>query len=215
MISTFEAVVESESGKRSGSYDLILSIISRSVITCGSLTRRSRLSILALCLSVSFVAVIANAQDLTASASNAATPASGWWSPARADSATAPQLLIGIGELARFDASDLLRPTPASSTSYLSGPTDASIVDLPDLGSTLNANVAQQAAWTEPASLPARSLLSLVQTMYAAWESSLTDSRSLTNVHGVSVYPLFEIDYGNRYLPVTLYISPLRGDEAR
>ncbi len=215
MIHTFEAVVESESGKRSASYDLISPIIARSVITCRSLMRRRRLSMLALCLTVPFVAAIANAQDLSASASNAASPASGWWSPARAESATAPQLLIGMGELTRFEASGLLGVSPAQSLNHLTEPSDAAIADLPDLGSTLNANVAQQAAWAEPASLPARSFLSLLQTRYALWESSLADSRSLTNVHGVSVYPVSEMNYGNWHLPVTLYISPLRGDDAR
>ncbi len=214
MINTFEAVVESGSGKRSASYDLMSPIIARSVITCGSLMRRRLLSMLALCLTVPFVAAIANAQDLT-SASNAASPASGWWSPARAESATAPQLLIGMGELTRFEASGLLGVSPAQSLNHLTEPSDAAIADLPDLGSTLNANVAQQAAWAEPASLPARSFLSLLQTRYALWESSLADSRSLTNVHGVSVYPVSEMNYGNWHLPVTLYISPLRGDDAR
>lgn len=214
MINTFEGVVESASGKRSASYDLISSVITRSVITCGSLMRQRRLSMLALCLTVPFVAAIANAQDLT-STSNAASLASGWWSPARAESATAPQLLIGMGELTRFDGSGLLGMSPAQPLNHLTEPSDAAIADLPDLGSTLNANVAQQAAWAEPASLPARSFLSLLQTRYAAWESSLADSRSLTNVHGVSVYPAFEMNYGNWHLPVTLYISPLRGDDAR
>src|SRR5208337_1682921 len=212
MINTFEAVVESASEKRAASYDLISPTITRSVITCGSLMRRRLLSMLALWLAVPFVAAIASAQDLTVSASNATSPASGWWSPARAESATAPQLLIGMGEFTRFEASGLLGMSPAQPLNHLTEPSDAAITDLPDLGSTLNANVAEQAAWAEPASLPARSFLSLLQTRYAAWESSLADSRSLTNVHGVSVYPAFEMNYGNWHLPVTLYISPIRGD---
>jgi hypothetical protein len=215
MINTFEAVVESESGKHSTSYGIISPIIARPVITSASLMCRRLLSMLALCLTVPFVAAIANAQDLTASASNAASPASGWWSPAGADTATAPQLLIGMGELSRFEASGLLGMSLAQPLNYLNEPSGASIADLPDLGSTLNANVAQQTEWAEPASLPAQSFLSLLQTRYSDWESILADSRSPTNVHGVSVYPVFAINYGNSHLPVTLYISPLRGGDGR
>ena len=47
-----------------------------------------------LCLIVSLVATISNAQELPAATANAARPASGWWSPVRAESATAPQLQI-------------------------------------------------------------------------------------------------------------------------
>ncbi|MEA2649241.1 MAG: hypothetical protein QOG61_1676 [Candidatus Binataceae bacterium] len=56
---------------------------------------------------------------------------------------------------------------------------------------------------------------SLLQAGYAMWESSLADSRSLINVNGVSVYPLFQINYAGWHLPITLYISSLRYSDAQ
>jgi hypothetical protein len=63
--------------------------------------------------------------------------------------------------------------------------------------------------------LPPASFLGLLQAKYTMWESSLADSGSLTNVNGVSVYPLLQINYEGWRLPVTLYISSLRGSGAR
>ena len=53
---------------------------------------------------------LSNAQELAASASNAARPANGWWSPVGEESATAPQLPISMAELIPFKASDSFRP---------------------------------------------------------------------------------------------------------
>jgi hypothetical protein len=87
-------------------------------------------------------------------------------------------------------------------------------VNFQDSGSALNASVAQQALWAQPASAPATTFLGLVETKYAGWESSLSDTRTLTNVNGMSVYPIFQANYGSSFVPVTLYISPLRGSNA-
>jgi hypothetical protein len=56
---------------------------------------------------------------------------------------------------------------------------------------------------------------SLLNAKYLAWEIALSDSRSLTDVNGMLVYPLVEIDYAHRHLPIAMYISPLRGNPPR
>ena len=155
---------------------------------------------------------IANAQELAASPSNAASPASGWWSPATADSATAPQLLISMAELTPLEAPDSFRTFPAQRTTYrVTEPMDGQIASLQYIA----ARDARPSLLADRVSLPPGSFPSLLQAKYAIWESSLAESRSLVDVNGVSVYPLLQINYAGWHLPVTLYISPLRGSDAR
>ena len=178
----------------------------------GDAWRRYVLSILALCAVVSLVAQIANAQELAASTSNAVGRASGWWSPIRAESATAPLLQISMAELIPFKASDSFRTFPAERTTYrVTEPMDGQIASLQYIG----ARDARPSLLADRVSLPPGSFLSLLQTKYAIWESSLADSRSLVDVNGMSVYPLLQIDYAGWHLPVTLYLSSLRGSDAR
>jgi hypothetical protein len=93
------------------------------------------LSILVLCSVVSLVAAIANAQELAASTSNAVRPASGWWSPVRAESATAPQLPISMAERIPFEASHSFRTFPAQRTTYrTTEPMDGQIASLQYFG---------------------------------------------------------------------------------
>lgn len=177
--------------------------------------RRCILSTLVLCSIVSLLAAIANAQELPASSSNAARLASGWWSPVRTESATAPQLAISMAQLTHFEASGLFRTSQAqSTTNRASGPMDGWIASLRYFGLTLRASVAQPSLLADRVSPPPGSVLSLLQDKYTMWESSLADSRSLINVKGVSVYPLLEINYAGWHLPVTLYLSSLRDSDA-
>jgi len=213
MINAFEAIAEPERGNRVASYEPVRHLITRPALSRGSLVRRCILSMLVLCSIVWLVAAIASAQDLPASSPDAAKRASGWWSP---ESATAPLLLVSLAELTHFEASDSIRASAGQPTTYrLTEPTDGSILSLSDFGSTLGARVAESRLLADPVSLPPASFLSLLQTRYAVWESSLADSRSLTNVNGVSVYPVFQVNYGGWHLPVILYIPPLRGSDAR
>ena len=138
LVKRIEAFGESESGNRIAKCWRNSPIVARSALIRGSLIPRYILSMLVLCLTVPFVAAIATLRTNPLT-SNAASLASGWWSPARAESATAPQLLIGMGELTRFEASGLLGMSPAQPLNHLTEPSDAAIADLPDLGSTLNA----------------------------------------------------------------------------
>jgi hypothetical protein len=174
--------------------------------------RRYILAILVLCSTVSLVAAIANARELPAATLNAAIPSSDRWSPVTAESATAPQLPVRIAELAPFEASRSFRTSPAQPTTY--GLTE-SMDDRIDSRSTFGARVAKLSLLADPASLPPESFLSPLQARYATWESSLADSRSPINVNRVSVYPLLQINYAGWHLPVTLYISSLRGSDAQ
>jgi hypothetical protein len=61
----------------------------------------------------------------------------------------------------------------------------------------------------------AEPVFSEVEAKYQRWESSLADSRSLTNVNSASIYPLAQIDSGNWHLPITLGTSPIPGAETR
>jgi hypothetical protein len=101
----------------------------------GDAWRRYILCILALCAAISLVAALANAQELAASTSNATGPASGWWSPVRAESATAPQLQISKVELIPFKASDSFRTYRAQRTTYsVTEPIDGQIASLQYIG---------------------------------------------------------------------------------
>jgi hypothetical protein len=163
-----------------------------------------------LCLIVSLVATISNAQELPAATSNAAGPASGWWSPVRAESATAPQLQISMAELTPFKASDSIRTFPPQRTNYrVTEPMDGRIAGSQYIG----AGAARPSLLADLVSLP--SAPSRLQAEYAIWESTLADSRSSVDVNGVSVYPFLQINYAGWHLPVALYMSPLRGSDAR
>jgi hypothetical protein len=112
--------------------------------------------------------------------------ANGWWSPVRKESGLAPQLLISMREPTNLAVSHPFR-----------------------------ARVAQPSLLADRVSAPFGSSVSPSQTNYTMWESELANSRSRVTVDGVSVYPLLQISYAGWHLPVTLYMQPLRGSDAR
>jgi hypothetical protein len=59
------------------------------------------------------------------------------------------------------------------------------------------------------------SVFSFFNAKYTAWETGLSDFRSLTDVNGTLTYPLIEINYAHWRLPITLYLPPLRGSVSR
>jgi hypothetical protein len=63
--------------------------------------------------------------------------------------------------------------------------------------------------------LNAEPVLSEVEARYRRWESSLADSRSLTNVNSAPVYPLAQIDSGNWHLAITLGEAQISDAETR
>jgi hypothetical protein len=154
------------------------------------------LSILTLMACLSFLfAAAAHAQSLPGqeTAQAPATITTGWWSVESATSS--PRFLLSIAGLPSFQAFDTVKTSTAISGTNLSADsTDNYLANLGDAGS-----------------LRSGSFLSLVQTRYVEWESSLADTRTPTSVNGAMVYPLFQINYENGTLPVALYNSSLRG----
>jgi hypothetical protein len=57
---------------------------------------------------------------------------------------------------------------------------------------------------TDGISLAPPSSFAFLQSPYSTWESSLANSRSLTEVNGASVHPLLRVNRAGWQLPVTL-----------
>jgi hypothetical protein len=149
--------------------------------------------VLIACLTVCFAAAKVQAQDFPIQdGAQASTVTTGWWSLETAASATSPRFLLSNAGLPSFRAFDSLKASTA-----LSGGNSFA-----DAESNYVANL------TEDEPLPTISLLSVLQTRYIDWESSLADTRTPTSVNGAMVYPLFQINYANGSLPVALYNSP-------
>jgi len=124
--------------------------------------------------------------------------------------------MISMAELTHFEASESLRASTAQlTTNRVTEPMDGTIAGLQYFGLALRPRIAAPSLLEDPVSLSPTSFLSLLQIKYANWETGLSDSRSLTDVNGVSVYPIVQINYGRWHLPIPLYISPLRGSDAR
>ena len=173
------------------------------------------LSMIVLFAAVSLMATIANAQESAASTSNPAGPTGGWWSVG-AESATAGQIRISMAEPIPFKTSDSSQIRPSSrTTSTTTELMDGQIASLQSFGQTFHARGAKPSLLADSVSAPPGSFPSLLQAKYATRESDLADSRSPVNVDGVSVYPLFQINYASWHLPVTLYVSSLRDSDTR
>ena len=176
-----------------------------SVIACFRI-----LWVIALCAAVCLTAAAAYAQQFSANdfAPATAKPANGWWSPERtAFAVVAPHLQINMSQLTRFENSAAMRPSATQPNNY------------PDVNpagfelSTYEPGI-PSSSFAEGELLSPESFLSLIGAKYVKWESSLADTRSLTSVNGVAVYPLIQIDYAHWHLPVSLYAPPLRGSNA-
>jgi hypothetical protein len=151
-------------------------------------------------------AVAAQAQQLSVTdfAPKAAPTARGWWSLERtASTAVAPHLQLAN----RFETSPPVRPTTQ--------PNGSSIVTPSGVELGLDTRSPEFSSFAEGQLQSSRLFLAVLEAKCAQWESSLADNRSLAKVNGESVYPLVQIDYAQARLPITLYIPPLRGSDAR
>jgi hypothetical protein len=187
-MNNIETIAKSATSSQAVSYDpseTEVSLFDRFALYLGIL-------VLIACLAVCFAAAKAHAQDLpTQDGAQVSTVTNGWWSLECGASATSPRFLLSNAGLPSFRAFDSLKSSTA-----LSGGTS-----LADPESNYVANL------TEDESLPSISLLSVLQTRYIDWESSLADTRTPTSVNCAMVYPLFQINYANGSLPVALYNS--------
>jgi len=80
---------------------------------------------------------------------------------------------------------------------------------------TIEARPVTSASTVDSQLLFPESLLSVLQSKYAAWESRLEDSERPIAVNGRLVYPLLQVNYAGWRLPISLYTPPLRGSDAR
>ena len=142
-----------------------------------------------------------------------AKTARGWWSPTRMSfSLLARQPRLSGLKLISLETSE----RPNSSTPGPGNPAPAYYSNMPnlrprDFGFGPSSQNRQFSSVAEEELLSRQSFLSFLQAKYTTWELSLADTRCLTNVHGLSVYPLVQIEYAN--LPISLYIPPLRGSD--
>ncbi|MGD0117501.1 MAG: hypothetical protein ABSD30_05525 [Candidatus Binatus sp.] len=176
------------------------------------------LTLIALCLSSWFTAGTAQAQEATRQGFELASAEV----PGRlfaldtAESAPTPSLQLSMAEPHHFRISDSLQ----SSVARPNGHHTTERMDFPGFypGNFTLALAVLHTKYGPPASnhpLNTEPVLSEVEAKYQRWESNLADSRSLTNVNGVSVYPLAQIDSGNWHLPITLGTAPTPGAETR
>jgi hypothetical protein len=174
------------------------------------ITRKCFLTPLALCLIVFLVTARAQAQGLVGESTAAASTkeATGWWSP-DVDLGTHPHLVLSMAEVGSTGSE--LSKTQSSHNPFSTG--TAYSIDPGNFALAATPTDFIPLAYQELR--PSDSLLSLVQTKYLTWESSLEDSRPITYVNGVSVYSLLQVSYEGSHLPVSLYVSPLRGSDAR
>jgi hypothetical protein len=170
------------------------------------------------CATVCLLASVAQAQQLLADDLSAGSTAtgSGCLSPQRNE----PNGVIAHPQGSsghRIRSSDTtLMPSKSAAACYRS----ISQADNP-IGNQSARKLRFEPERVNPGSMAAGSLifpesfLSLLQSKYMAWESRLEDSEARTNVNGRLVYPLLQVNYAGWHLPVTLYIPPLRGSDAR
>jgi hypothetical protein len=176
------------------------------------------LTLIALCLSSWFTAGTAQAQEATGQGFELASAEV----PGRlfaldtAESAPTPSLQLSMAEPRHFRISDSL----PSSVARPNGHHTSERMDFSGFysGNFTLALAVLDAKYSPPASnrpLNAEPVLSEVEAKYQRWESSLADSRTLTNVNSEAVYPLAQIDSGNWHLPITLGTAPIPDAETR
>jgi hypothetical protein len=172
-----------------------------------------------LCVGMCLITMAVDAQQSAsgAVAPSAANTTGGWWSPLGNESPLAiPQLHLRIANPAYLDEPDTQRSSRATKDIY----------PISEYANSLTTSEAvfelaprrlmpQVSTLAQGQLLSAGSFLPLPSGKYATWEAGLSDSRTLTNVNGILVYPLIEIDYAQWHLPITLYVPPLRGTAAR
>jgi hypothetical protein len=70
---------------------------------------------------------------------------------------------------------------------------------------------AQYRLLSEDDAVPPRPFLYPIRADYLLWEQALADSTLLTEEGGTLLYPLLEVDFAGRPLPVILYVPTLHG----
>jgi hypothetical protein len=168
----------------------------------------------ATCLPVSTV----HAQQLSSSdfSTTSREIGNGWWSPERtASTEVIPHLQVSMVDQTRLSTSKLLPPTSETGNYRSISQADSWIGNQPTFQLRREMQLENPGSMAEGELLYPESVLSVLQSKYASWESNLEDSGPRTNVNGLVVYSLLQINYAGWHLPISMYIPPLRGSNAR
>lgn len=209
MLNTIQMIVVT--GRIITSYELLIWAVTYCLDgSCRRFASRSVLSLIALCSTLCLSPVIVNAQAVPANGFGRPPQMTAfrWWSPAVTEAA-APRLVANTTDLTNFYAYGSTSRASING-SREAGPMSTAILHPGRFWLTPTTQSAEH-AFLQGDSLPHASYLSLLEVRYQAWESSLAENRTLTDVNGVSLYPLVQIEYGNRSFPIALSIAPLRG----
>jgi hypothetical protein len=181
------------------------------------LTTHYRLWIVALCASLCLTSTAAHAQQISTDDFTppvTQTPNQRWSTERTASTVVAPHLQVNIAKLNGLEISGQRPPLTIDSKAYSTAYTNGPIVN-PQFSELDHYTLNRDLNLVEGESMTLRSFLSVIEAKYVIWESSLADTRSLTSVNGMAVYPLVQIDYADWHLPIGLYVPPLRGSDAR
>jgi len=217
MVSTYESIGRLEERNPAIRYRSASNRIASLSMLSLSINYRYVLSIIVACLIGSLIATIASSQELPgdASTSGVAGFSNGWWSSKPEQARPAPKLLISMAEPTDFNSSHSLRTLPAQLSSDQPTQSRPTAVAALSNFSLTDMTLAAPRLSTDSVPLPAADSFAFLQSEKPSWQSLLADSHSLSDVNGVSVHPLLQVNYAGWQLPVTLYTAPLRDDEVR
>jgi hypothetical protein len=163
-----------------------------------------------MCSTICLFAATAYAHAL--SSNDLPTPAgvaSVWCPPGMAASEVDPPLVVSMADSSDFEAGSLGASIAHSNSDRPPELVHNSILKPGRFGLARNEPSGEFGSLAQGRS-PALESFSLVEAKDSVWESSLPESRSLTNANGLSAEPLLEISYAGWHLPVSLYNSPPR-----
>jgi hypothetical protein len=182
-----------------------------------SSTRFCILWAILMCTVVCLPAIKAHAQQLSAGDFSASRDIGNtWWSPRQIEPGGVMQRIrISIGDQIRLSNTKLSLPISEAAIYRSISQPDNPIGNKSISNSRSETQRVPAGSVMEGKMLFPESLLSVLQSRYVSWESALEDSEPRTNVNGRMVYPLLQVRYAGWHLPITLYIPPLRGSEAR
>jgi hypothetical protein len=195
----------------------IISRLRSKVARPGDRARLCMLCVIALYGTVSLTTSVARAQQLSAGdfAPEAATTASGWWSPQRtAFTVLAPQSQLSVSKLIKISEPRYFS-TPQRGKGHPANDINRLTVNVSGFDFQFVRRSPELTSLAEVELLSSPLLLSRLNAEYATWESSLADSRSLTIVNGSPVYPLLQVSHAYLDFSISLYVPPLRGSGVR
>ncbi len=186
---------------------LILAITDRIDLVYRRFARLSTLAPIALGAILCTAASTVQAQGY-ALAPTARSGASGWLSSAPTESVATPWFVLNVPDRREPRIYNSSRSAAASGRAER---TRNAILNPGRFWLAFPATQSVDYGFLPTDSLPRVSYLSLLEVTYQVWEANLAETRTPTDVNGVLVYPLVQIDYPTGHFPIALSIAPLRG----